>query len=221
MLRFHTCSMFRFAAIWTGDNTAEWGHLEASVPMCLRKVAHIVNTHSFSSSIVYKFQCTGPRSDHEKRDGPPPRCFNLKPETGSRPVKTMLTSGPTSVEFLVWTPNFQRKHSKNIWISMKIKSGIWLKVFWICQNYLQYSWQLFSRIKNTEIIKKSLLKFLHSLLLKYFFYLHRFFSLGVAGMGFCGADIGGFFNNPDGELIVRWYQVFCRLFFKEPFLRLK
>jgi alpha 1,3-glucosidase len=32
-------------------------------------------------------------------------------------------------------------------------------------------------------------------------------SLGVAGMGFCGADIGGFFNNPDGELIVRWYQV--------------
>jgi hypothetical protein len=33
-------------------------------------------------------------------------------------------------------------------------------------------------------------------------------SLGVAGMGFCGADVGGFFNNPDGELIVRWYQVF-------------
>jgi Glycosyl hydrolases family 31 len=32
-------------------------------------------------------------------------------------------------------------------------------------------------------------------------------SLGVAGMGFCGADVGGFFNNPDGELIVRWYQV--------------
>jgi hypothetical protein len=27
-------------------------------------------------------------------------------------------------------------------------------------------------------------------------------------MGFCGADVGGFFNNPDGELIVRWYQVF-------------
>jgi alpha-glucosidase (family GH31 glycosyl hydrolase) len=26
-------------------------------------------------------------------------------------------------------------------------------------------------------------------------------------MGFCGADVGGFFNNPDGELIVRWYQV--------------
>eukprot|EP00093_Oithona_nana_P001923 01923.XXX_16815_20980_1 [CDS] Oithona nana genome sequencing. len=25
----------RYAAIWTGDNTAEWGHLEASVPMCL------------------------------------------------------------------------------------------------------------------------------------------------------------------------------------------
>ena len=26
---------FRYAAIWTGDNTADWGHLEASVPMCL------------------------------------------------------------------------------------------------------------------------------------------------------------------------------------------
>ena len=25
----------RYAAIWTGDNTADWGHLEASVPMCL------------------------------------------------------------------------------------------------------------------------------------------------------------------------------------------
>ena len=32
-------------------------------------------------------------------------------------------------------------------------------------------------------------------------------SLSVAGMGFCGADIGGFFGNPDGELFVRWYQV--------------
>jgi len=31
-------------------------------------------------------------------------------------------------------------------------------------------------------------------------------SLGIAGMGFCGADIGGFFGNPDGELFVRWYQ---------------
>jgi len=31
-------------------------------------------------------------------------------------------------------------------------------------------------------------------------------SLSIAGMGFCGADIGGFFGNPDGELFVRWYQ---------------
>ena len=31
-------------------------------------------------------------------------------------------------------------------------------------------------------------------------------SLSVAGMAFCGADIGGFFGNPDGELFVRWYQ---------------
>ncbi len=31
-------------------------------------------------------------------------------------------------------------------------------------------------------------------------------SLSIAGMGFCGADVGGFFNNPDGELFVRWYQ---------------
>ena len=183
MLRFHTCSMFRFAAIWTGDNTAEWGHLEASVPMCLRKVAHIVNTHSFSSSIVYKFQCTGPRSDHEKRDGPPPRCFNLKPETGSRPVKTMLTSGPTSVEFLVWTPNFQRKHSKNIWIRMKIKSGIWLKVFWICQNYLQYSWQLFSRIKKTEIRKKNFIEIFAFSVIEVFFLSPPILQSGSGGNG--------------------------------------
>jgi len=31
-------------------------------------------------------------------------------------------------------------------------------------------------------------------------------SLSIAGMSFCGADIGGFFGNPDGELFVRWYQ---------------
>ena len=28
----------------------------------------------------------------------------------------------------------------------------------------------------------------------------------IAGLAFCGADVGGFFNNPDGELFVRWYQ---------------
>jgi len=31
-------------------------------------------------------------------------------------------------------------------------------------------------------------------------------SLSIAGMSFCGSDVGGFFNNPDGELFVRWYQ---------------
>lgn len=28
----------------------------------------------------------------------------------------------------------------------------------------------------------------------------------VAGFSFCGADIGGFFGNPDSELLERWYQ---------------
>ncbi|KFB48949.1 AGAP000862-PA-like protein [Anopheles sinensis] len=31
-------------------------------------------------------------------------------------------------------------------------------------------------------------------------------SLAVAGISFCGADVGGFFGNPDGELFARWYQ---------------
>lgn len=31
-------------------------------------------------------------------------------------------------------------------------------------------------------------------------------SFGVTGMTFCGSDIGGFFKNPDQELMVRWYQ---------------
>eukprot|EP01116_Phalansterium_solitarium_P023891 TRINITY_DN8582_c0_g1_i1.p1 TRINITY_DN8582_c0_g1~~TRINITY_DN8582_c0_g1_i1.p1 ORF type:complete len:926 (-),score=425.77 TRINITY_DN8582_c0_g1_i1:222-2999(-) len=31
-------------------------------------------------------------------------------------------------------------------------------------------------------------------------------SLGLAGIAFSGADVGGFFNNPDAELLTRWYQ---------------
>lgn len=31
-------------------------------------------------------------------------------------------------------------------------------------------------------------------------------SLGVAGISFSGADVGGFFGNPEPELLVRWYQ---------------
>ena len=31
-------------------------------------------------------------------------------------------------------------------------------------------------------------------------------SLGVAGMPFVGADVGGFFGNPEPELLLRWYQ---------------
>lgn len=29
---------------------------------------------------------------------------------------------------------------------------------------------------------------------------------GLAGISFCGADVGGFFENPDEELVQRWYQ---------------
>ena len=32
-------------------------------------------------------------------------------------------------------------------------------------------------------------------------------SMGVAGMTFTGADVGGFFKNPDVQLLIRWYQV--------------
>lgn len=32
-------------------------------------------------------------------------------------------------------------------------------------------------------------------------------SLALGGFSFCGADVGGFFNNPTPELLVRWYQV--------------
>lgn len=31
-------------------------------------------------------------------------------------------------------------------------------------------------------------------------------SMNVAGLPFVGADVGGFFGNPDAELLVRWYQ---------------
>lgn len=32
-------------------------------------------------------------------------------------------------------------------------------------------------------------------------------ALGVTGLPFSGADVGGFFGNPDAELMTRWYQV--------------
>jgi len=31
-------------------------------------------------------------------------------------------------------------------------------------------------------------------------------SNNIAGMSFCGADVGGFFGDPSHELLVRWYQ---------------
>ena len=36
-------------------------------------------------------------------------------------------------------------------------------------------------------------------------------SLNLVGITFSGADVGGFFKNPDEELLTRWYQV-CVLF---------
>jgi len=32
-------------------------------------------------------------------------------------------------------------------------------------------------------------------------------SLNLVGITFAGADVGGFFRNPEPELITRWYQV--------------
>merc|ERR1719410_1260356 len=32
-------------------------------------------------------------------------------------------------------------------------------------------------------------------------------SLSVSGLPFVGADVGGFFNNPNGELMARWYEL--------------
>lgn len=32
-------------------------------------------------------------------------------------------------------------------------------------------------------------------------------SVGMAGLPFAGADVGGFFKDPNQELITRWYQV--------------
>ena len=32
-------------------------------------------------------------------------------------------------------------------------------------------------------------------------------TLGLTWLPFSGADIGGFFGNPDSELLVRWYQL--------------
>lgn len=32
-------------------------------------------------------------------------------------------------------------------------------------------------------------------------------SLSVTGITHSGADVGGFFKNPDTELLIRWYQV--------------
>ena len=32
-------------------------------------------------------------------------------------------------------------------------------------------------------------------------------SISVAGLPFIGADVGGFFKDPEPDLLVRWYQV--------------
>jgi len=38
-------------------------------------------------------------------------------------------------------------------------------------------------------------------------------SLNLVGITLSGADVGGFFKNPDAELLTRWYQV-CQHFVK-------
>lgn len=40
-------------------------------------------------------------------------------------------------------------------------------------------------------------------------------NLSITGISFCGADVGGFVQNPDPELLVRWYQAGAY----QPFLR--
>ncbi|XP_070164073.1 neutral alpha-glucosidase AB isoform X1 [Polyergus mexicanus] len=40
-------------------------------------------------------------------------------------------------------------------------------------------------------------------------------SVAISGISFCGADVGGFFRNPDSELFIRWYQAAAWL----PFFR--
>lgn len=40
-------------------------------------------------------------------------------------------------------------------------------------------------------------------------------SIAITGNAFAGADVGGFFGNPDAELMVRWYQLGALL----PFFR--
>ena len=42
-------------------------------------------------------------------------------------------------------------------------------------------------------------------------------TIGVAGIPFAGADMGGFFGNPERELLVRWYQVSSVQIFNVPF----
>lgn len=42
LTRGHFSGSQRYAAIWTGDNMAEWGHLAASVKMCLTEAGEKV-----------------------------------------------------------------------------------------------------------------------------------------------------------------------------------
>ena len=37
-------------------------------------------------------------------------------------------------------------------------------------------------------------------------------TINLAGLSFAGADVGGFFKNPDTELMARWYQVCAAAF---------
>lgn len=47
-----TLHSLRYAAVWTGDNAAEWGHLQASIKMCLSiSVAGDVNINVESRNL--------------------------------------------------------------------------------------------------------------------------------------------------------------------------
>ncbi|KFM25547.1 Neutral alpha-glucosidase AB [Auxenochlorella protothecoides] len=179
----------RVGPIWTGDNAAEWAHLEVSIPMLLSlNVAGLPFSGAdvggffgnpepellvrwYQVAAFYPFFRAHAHIETKRRE---PWLFGEETTGRIRSALQQRRRGYKEVDTVSGDRPFV--------LSRAFFSGTQrVGPIWTGDNAAEWA--------HLEVSIPMLL------------------SLNVAGLPFSGADVGGFFGNPEPELLVRWYQV--------------